>query len=244
LKYFRSCLLLICFLIFGIGSFFVNFIIFPASKLLLPPKNRNDFYSIIIQRTWRFLIFLLESLRLIKLDIKDLGALESIKNKVIVATHPSFIDIVILMAFIPKTTCFAKEKIATHPLLKNILSTIFITDNIDIDGLKEQSKKMLDFGFNVIIFPSGIRHRKGEYPKIKKGASLIALNSKKNIIPIKLYSDDDFLFINQPFYEAGESCVTFTVEVLPEIDINTEIKTDDIIAKKNITNKIEKSLYN
>ena len=103
---------------------------------------------------------------------------------------------------------------------------------------------MLDLGFNVIIFPSGIRHRKNEFPKIKKGASLIALNANKNIVPIRFFSNNDFMFINQPFYEVGEKRVTFEIEQMPEINVQDFISASEIVSKKKITQQIEKSLYN
>ena len=112
----------------------------------------------------------------------DVKKLEKIENKVIVSTHPSFIDIVILIALIPRSTCFVKKELAHNPILKNLVTSIFITNEVELDELKSESKKMLDRGFNVIIFPSGIRHRRDEFPKIRKGASLVALNAGKNIV--------------------------------------------------------------
>ena len=177
---------------------------------------------------------------LIKLDIRKLC---EIKNKVIVCTHPSFIDIVILIGLIPKSTCFVKKELAHNPILKNLVNSIFITNDLELDELKYQSKKMLDMGFNVIIFPSGIRHRKNEFPKIKKGASLVALNASKNIVPIRIFSDDDFLFINQPFYAAGNRVVTFEITVCDEIKLDDYRNDSEIIEKREITKAIERALY-
>ena len=179
-------------------------------------------------------------LGLFKLEIKKLSKIE---NKIIVATHPSFIDIVILIALIPHSTCFVKKELAHNPILKNLVNSIFITNEVDLDELKSKSKEMLDMGFNVIIFPSGIRHRRNEFPKIKKGASLVALNSNTNIVPIKFFTDYDFMFINQPFYEVGENRVTFEVEQMPEINVQDFISDSEIVSKKKITQQIEKSLY-
>ena len=69
-------------------------------------------------------------LGLFKLDIKNLS---KIKNKVIVATHPSFIDIVILIAFIPRSTCFVKKELAHNPILKNLVNSIFITNEVELE---------------------------------------------------------------------------------------------------------------
>lgn len=234
MKYIRSILAVFCFFIFGIGAVILNFLLFPFIK------NNNELCSDIIHNTWRFFVNLMMFLKLFRLDVKKL---EKIENKVIVSTHPSFIDIVILIALIPRSTCFVKKELAHNPILKNLVTSIFITNEVELDELKSESKKMLDRGFNVIIFPSGIRHRRDEFPKIRKGASLVALNAGKNIVPIKVFSDRDFLFINQPFYAVSDRCVNFEIEQMREINIADFIGESEIITKQRLTHKIEEELY-
>ena len=234
MKYIRSILAVFCFFIFGIGAVILNFLLFPFIK------NNKELCSDIIHYTWKFFVNLMMWLKLFRLDIKKLG---KIKNKVIVSTHPSFIDIVILIALIPRSTCFVKKELAHNPILKNLVTSIFITNVVELEELKSESKKMLDRGFNVIIFPSGIRHRRDEFPKIRKGASLVALNAGKNIVPVRMFSDRDFLFINQPFYAVSDRCVNFEIEQMREINIADFIGESEIITKQRLTNKIEDELY-
>lgn len=234
MKYIRSILAVFCFFIFGIGAVILNFLLFPFIK------NNKELCSDIIHNTWRFFVNLMMFLKLFRLDVKNL---EKIENKVIVSTHPSFIDIVILIALIPRSTCFVKKELAHNPILKNLVTSIFITNEVELDELKSESKKMLDRGFNVIIFPSGIRHRRDEFPKIRKGASLVALNAGKNIVPIKMFSDRDSLFINQPFYAVSDRCVNFEIEQMREINIADFIGESEIITKQRLTHKIEEELY-
>lgn len=234
MKYIRSILAVFCFFIFGIGAVILNFLLFPFIK------NNKELCSDIIHNTWKFFVNLMMFLKLFRLDIKKLG---KIKNKVIVSTHPSFIDIVILIALIPRSTCFVKKELAHNPILKNLVTSIFITNEVELEELKSESKKMLDRGFNVIIFPSGIRHRRDEFPKIRKGASLVALNAGKNIVPVRMFSDRDFLFINQPFYAVSDRCVNFEIEQMREINIADFIGESEIITKQRLTNKIEDELY-
>lgn len=234
MKYIRSILAVFCFFIFGIGAVILNFLLFPFIK------NNKELCSDIIHNTWRFFVNLMMFLKLFRLDVKNL---EKIENKVIVSTHPSFIDIVILIALIPRSTCFVKKELAYNPILKNLVTSIFITNEVELDELKAESKKMLDRGFNVIIFPSGIRHRRDEFPKIRKGASLVALNAGKNVVPIRMFSDRDFLFINQPFYAVSDRCVNFEIEQMREINIADFIGESEIITKQRLTHKIEEELY-
>lgn len=246
IKLIRSITILLLFGIFGIGALILNILIFPIAKLLLNKTNYLYFSSNIIQKLWQFFVLLCKITGMIQIKIKDLEKIKSVRNKVIVATHPSFIDIVILLSIIPRSTCLVKSSLSKNPLLNNIINSIFILEDETVENLKSHTKYMIDNGFNVIIFPSGIRHRKNEYPKIRKGAATIAMNAQKNIVALKYYTDYDFLFINQPIYEAGSKPVTYELSYAGEIDVLSELEKseNDIATKKNITKMITSTLYN
>ena len=55
----------------------------------------------------------------------------------------------------------------------------------------------------------------------------------------------DFLFINQPIYQAGSKPVTYELSYSGNIDISQELEKseNDIVIKRNITNLITKFLY-
>ena len=157
MKKIRSVIVTLMFGIFGAGSILLNFLVFPPLKLFFHGDKLARINSDIIRMSWNFFIFLNTITGLIKVDIKKL---EKIENKVIVSTHPSFIDIVVLVSLIPYSTCFVKKELAHNPILKNLISSIFITNEVELEELKSQSKKIIDKGFNVIIIPTGIRHRR------------------------------------------------------------------------------------
>ncbi len=241
----RSTFVLMSFAIFGIGAMFLNFIIFPMAKFFLKDRTLLCFYSDVIHYTWNFFIEILIFFKIIKLNIIDKEKIKQVKQKIIVATHPSFIDILILIALIPRTTCIVKYSLSKNPILFNLVNSIFIMEDESLENLKEHTTKMIDNGFNVVIFPMGIRHRRNEFPKIKKGAATIAMNANCNIVALKYYTDFDFLFINQPAYEAGEKTVTYDLSYVEEIDVKSMLQNpeNEIVIKKNITKMITSSLY-
>lgn len=246
IKIFRSILVLFSFAIFGLGALFLNYLVFPLVKNVIKGENLLYFYSDTIHQTWKWFVKTLIALKIIKIDVKNIEKIKSIQQKIIVATHPSFIDILILIAIIPRTTCIVKYSLSKNPILFNLVNSIFIMEDESLDKLKNHSKKMIEKGFNVVIFPMGIRHRRNEFPKIKKGAATIAINAECNIVTLKYYTDYDFLFINQPIYKAGEKPVTYELSYVGEIDVKSMIQSFDneIVVKKNITKMIESSLYN
>ena len=105
-------------------------------------------------------------------------------------------------------------------------------------------KEYLDEGYNVIIFPMGRRHKRDEYPKIRKGAAVVALNANKNIVPIRMYTDYDFLQIGQSVCDAGDKIINYYIEPMEEINIQDYVTNDEIETKKNITTSVANALYN
>lgn len=245
-KLFRSICLTICVILFGIGSLLLNWIIFPLITLFCQDeRGKLKLSSFLVQNSWKFLIRLMILFNIFDLKISDIDKLTNIKNAIVVSSHPSYIDVLILIAFIPKMTCFSAERFTSNFFMNNIVKTLFITRGNSLEQMVANAQKMLDFGFNVLIFPSGIRHKVNKYPKIRKGASLIALNSRKNIIPIKMTSDVEFLQINNSICDAGSKKPHFNIIVKDEIITNEYIEAypDEVDCKKELTSRISNELY-
>lgn len=243
IKLFRSIAVLICFAVFGIGALIISFLIFPVIKIFYKGKKQKDCFAIIIRKSWRFFTRLIEWFGIIKVHIKDLAKLKNIENKVIVSTHPSFIDIVILISLIPKSVCFAKKELMNNIFMKNIISNICISSGLELEDMIDITKKYLDNGYNIIIFPMGRRHKKDEFPRIKKGATAIAMNANKNIQPIKITNDYDFLQIGQSILDAGDKTINYYIEPLEEINIKDFENPDRVTMRKEITDSIANTLY-
>ncbi|MBQ9245135.1 1-acyl-sn-glycerol-3-phosphate acyltransferase [bacterium] len=228
------------------GSLILGSIAFPIIHLTKRNKEERLFsYSKLVYRSWNIFVKLISYMKIIKVNIEDIEKLKNIQNSVIVATHPSYIDVLILIALIPKTTCFAAERLTRNIFMKNIVGAMFLTAAQPLDKLLDDAKYMLDIGFNVLIFPMGKRHHRNEFPKIRKGAAQIALNADKNVVPIKLYTDINFLQENEPIYHAGNKIVIYDIKILDTI-ITSEFKqkyNDEIVMKKELTKKIGNNLY-
>ncbi len=245
MKTLRSLLMVISFIIFGIGSLIAGLIVFPLIKLFCRNQRKClNRYSAVVNHSWNFFVKFIQMIKLIKLDISNLDKLKNIRNSVIVSTHPSYIDVLILLSLIPKTTCFVAPRLTQNGFFKKIIESMFLISGKPLNELKNDTKRMLDYGFNILIFPSGIRHRKNEHPKIHKGAALTAINAEKNIVPVVMSTDFDFLQIGQPFYDAGIKPVTYSIKCLEPIKIEKFLNySDEVTQKKDLTNQIKKALY-
>ena len=105
----RSFVVLFLFAFFGVGALIISFIIFPFGAVFVKKERRKRFYSGVIHKTWKFFIDLIQKSGIIKLVLTNGEKLKNIKGKIIVANHPSFIDIVLLIGLLPDTVCIAKK---------------------------------------------------------------------------------------------------------------------------------------
>lgn len=208
----RSILLFLGYVFFAIGALIIGFLIFPVLR------GRKDFKikaAEVIQKTWFILVKYLEFCKIIKVNYpKEIG---QIQNKVVVATHLSYVDIVILIALIPNSVCLVKQSLVKNFIMKNIIKALYITNDAGVEVFEEQSDEALSDGFNIIIFPTGQRVKKDEKTNIHKGAALISIKNDIPIVPLKIELSTEFLPKNKFFCDAGKETAVFDIKIQDEI---------------------------
>ncbi len=246
MKIIRAILVLFFFLLFGAGAGVLSLIIFPLSKFFVKKENLKKHYSRLIFKTWKFAIFLYEKTGILSIEV-DKNTREIMKNirgKVIVASHPSLLDIVILVSLIPNSICVAKTSLSKNILLSGIIRELYIINSVEPEKFKNDAKNALLEGFNLIIFPTGKRTKPNEELKIHKGAALAALHSGCDILPVRIETDKPFLGINQSILDVHDSRVNFKIEIRDEIKIEDYIKLEktEILKRNDISRKIKEAI--
>lgn len=241
-KIFRSFLVLVEMMIFALGALIIGLIIFPVLSVSKIEKDRRECFANIVKNSWKFFISIMVKTNVIKINIK--GDLSEINGKIVVASHPSFIDIILLIGSMPKSLCLAKKELLKNPIMRNIVKSLYIVNDIDIDLFVKNSIEALKDGYNIVIFPTGTRTKVGEKIKIHKGAAQIAIASKVDIVPIKITTDYPFLCKNSSPFDAGKECVNYCIEILPAIRTESYFNQglDDIKIRNHISEKIKESI--
>lgn len=225
MKIYRGFLVLIDMIIFAIGALFIGCILFPVMSLFLDEKSRRKKFASIIHKSWKLFSGIMEKSGLIKVEI--LGELSDIRGKVVAASHPSLIDIVLLIGLMPDSLCLAKKELLKNPVMRNIVKSLYIINDVDPEIFKKSAVEALNDGYNIIIFPTGTRTLPNQEMKIRKGASQIAIASGVDIVPVKIEADYPFLIKNHFPLDAGEKTVNYKLSVMPEIKIS-EFDTENL----------------
>src|SRR5215467_512324 len=99
------------FVAIGIGGMFV----FPALNILIWNRQRRTAVArYVIQLTFRSMVGLMRLLGVFRYEIIGLERLDR-EGLLILANHPTLIDIVFLMAFVKRAVCIVKSRLWRHP---------------------------------------------------------------------------------------------------------------------------------
>lgn len=236
MRIYRGLLVLLEMILFALGALYIGCVLFPLLSLKYKGKERREKFARIIKNSWKFFISVMENSKEIKVHID--GNLSDIKGKVVVASHPSFIDIILLIGNMPASLCLAKKDLLKNPVMRNIVKSLYIINDVEPEEFKKSAVEALNDGYNIIIFPTGTRTLPGEDVKIHKGAAQIAIAAGVDIIPVRIETDFPFLIKNHFPLDAGDKTVNYKLTVQPEIKLSdfdpslTEIKLRNHICEK------------
>ena len=236
MRIYRGLLVLLEMILFALGALYIGCVLFPLLSLKYKGKERRKKFARIIKNSWKFFISVMENSKEIKVHID--GNLSDIKGKVVVASHPSFIDIILLIGNMPASLCLAKKDLLKNPVMRNIVKSLYIINDVEPEEFKKSAVEALNDGYNIIIFPTGTRTLPGEDVKIHKGAAQIAIAAGVDIVPVRIETDFPFLIKNHFPLDAGVKTVNYKLTVQPEIKLSdfdpslTEIKLRNHICEK------------
>lgn len=211
----------LCFATFSIGGLILSFIVIPAISLQstdIADKRRRTRHF--IHRTLRFFTRMMKVLGVIEFDIRDAGkVLQEQHGKVIIANHPSLIDVVVLMSLMPQADCIVKNELWDNPFIGKVLRAAqYINNSGSPEQVISACQQSLLEGYSLIIFPEGTRTTPGEELVLQRGASNIALRCKADIVPVLITCEPVTLTKNQKWYSVPPAKVKFSLRVDTTID--------------------------
>lgn len=245
LKNVRRLLTGISFLIFGAGSLNLAFAVLPLILLLSPeqPLRRKR-----IQRTisWHFRLFLkwVQACKLMRLNITGVEQLQRVSDShqgtLVIANHPTLIDVMVLMAYLPDVDCVVKAGLYRNFFLRKIVKAAGYIPNSDPQKLLEDCARTLNEGRNLIIFPEGTRTMPGSPLHFQRGVSHIALQAGGDIRPIYLHCEPATLGKHQKWYDIPDTAFVFSVRVGERIAVTPWLDDQPIgVQTRRLTHYLE-----
>lgn len=243
----------ICFASFSLGALVLSLVVIPLVNL--HTRNRSDRIRRTrwcVHMTLRKFTQMMSLLGVIEFDTAAAGKiLARQRGKVIIANHPSLIDVVVLISVMPHANCIIKKDLWENRFLSGVLKAAdYIRNSGDPENLIRACQRSLDEGYALIIFPEGTRTTPGQEMTLQRGASNIALLCKADLVPVLIQCKPTTLTKNEKWYSIPPTKVHFSLQVDPPFELaqfDAE-KSSRAIKARQLTAQIKshymKSLHN
>jgi 1-acyl-sn-glycerol-3-phosphate acyltransferase len=133
-----------------------------------------------------------------KVEIQGKEKIDRKRVYVMVSNHQSMLDILVLYRLFVHFKWVSKAELFRAPLSgwnmsMNRYIKLHRTSRASIRQMMEDSRKTLEEGSPVMIFPEGTRSTSGKVERFKEGAFRIAKDTGRPILPIVLYGTGEAL---------------------------------------------------
>lgn len=234
-------LLALAFIFFGGGV--LATIIVPV--VLLFSNNKVDLTQGFVRKNFQFYIWCLTNFGMITLSVREQDDFKKCAGKIVVANHLTLLDVVLLMALVPRAQCIVKSDLWSHRFLGSLMrSAGYIRNDLAPDELLKQCQDSLNDGRCLIIFPEGTRGKPevklGPELKFHRGFANIAYYTKCPIQTVVITCNPLILYRDEPLLKVPEQRPFFQVRMGDCIDKEFYLRYDCRgIAVRKIVEKIE-----
>ena len=211
---------LVAFGVLGFGGFIFAVTLIPMATIFIRDQDaRNRRALSIIRESFRIYVLMLRVLGVVKLSVIGGAKLDNCRGKLIVANHPTLLDIVLLVALLPDTKCVVKAQLFGSRLMSPIVRAAgYIRNDCEPEVLIEKCRETLAAGYNLVIFPEGTRSVPGKPLHFQRGFAHIATTTGANLQPILITCEPITLVKGEPYYKIPNMRPNFRIEVGDEID--------------------------
>jgi len=210
------------------GGFVIAVTLVPVATVFVrdePARNRRTLS--IIHQSFRAYVTMLRAFGILRLEIVGGSKLSRCKGKLVVANHPTLLDVVLLVALLPDTKCVVKSELFNSRLMGPIVRAAgYIRNDSDAERFVETCRETLDAGYNLIIFPEGTRSVPGKPIHFHRGFAHVATLTGANLQPILITCQPITLVKGEPYYRIPASRPLFRIEIEDELDPKQFFRTD------------------
>lgn len=242
-RLFRSFLSGFCFSVFGIGGIFVGATLVPLLLIFCSKSVQKRVLSNTVHYLWRAFVWMMCALRLINIKIKNEKTLRKLRGNIVIANHPSLIDVVILVSKIPRSICVVKGSLFKNMFVKSLIRRVYLSNSMSPEDFLDAASKDLADGYNIIIFPEGTRTQKQKPIHLHRGFAYLQMRSGHDIQPVLIENRPHILGKNTAWYDVGDKTSVYTLKPLSKIVFNKKVKRTARQTAVSITEATKKSLF-
>jgi len=208
-----------------IGAGILAMVLFPVSRLRhrgQPSIERAAACQRWMQRAFVLLFDYMRLCGLLHFNPRGLDASTPARGFVMVANHPTLIDVAALSAMFGRLVCVAKPLLFRAPIIGQILRSCVYLEGGEMEGLAggvvvNQALDRIGQGMPMLVFPEGTRSPAGGMRRFRRGPFEIACRANVPVLPILIRCEPAALGKGTPWYDIPPRTAIFTVTRLPAI---------------------------
>ena len=186
--------------VFG-GVGFTSSLICSVLSVFLHGQKVHQLGQKLIHRLFGFFVWYVRFFNLVEVDTDELAKVRDCSGVVFVANHPSLLDVVIVIAQMPRMICLMKSSLVSNVVLSGQSRLAGYVVSSSAAGLIHSCRESLRGGGNLLVFPEGTRSRSVEPGPFKMGFALIAKASQAPVQTLIISVSENYLGKGWPFYK-------------------------------------------
>ncbi|MCW8108915.1 1-acyl-sn-glycerol-3-phosphate acyltransferase [Alteromonas ponticola] len=215
----------VCYFLFGLGALSVGIFF----RLLHPVP----FISSATKRTWirwcihkgcHSFIRIMRALGLIRYSFDVKSMIRAKSGHIIIANHPTLIDVVLLLAVNRQMCCFVKGAVWDNFFTGAVVKQAGFIPN-HTEQLLPMAAAKLEAGENILIFPEGTRTKHDNVIHFKRGAANMAVAVNAPIMPVLIKCYPGALKKGDKWYDIPDGGPAFELKSGPLLELDECIDT-------------------
>lgn len=203
-----------CFIAFGVGGTILSAFFFPVIRIVPGScREKHARARTVVGFFFRLLVRVLSKSGCMRLETAGLERLNNARGTLILANHPTYIDVVVLLSLIPQANCVVKGALWRNPFYWSIVRSAGYINNTSPEAVVESCADALAAGESLILFPEGTRTVPGQSLRFLRGAAHVALESEATVTPVLISCDPPTLAKGEPWWLAPERPFDFRIAV-------------------------------
>ncbi len=209
----------VCFTLFGVGGLILGLLVFPAT-LLLPggPARRRARMRGLVQHAFRLFVRFISGIGVISYEFHGSERLGR-PGQLIIANHPTLVDVVLIVAFTPAPCCVVKAAMFRNLFTRAVARAAGYVSNSPTDEMIHGAAAALRSGDSLVMFPEGTRTRPGQPLQFARGTASIAVHAADVLTPVYVRCEPLLLPKFVPWYRVPPRRPHYTLEVGEDIDL-------------------------
>lgn len=233
----------LCFAVYGLLSLLASVTVLPLlTRWPGAPEVRERRVRRFASWSFRALLGMIAVLGLGRVEVEGREWLAQADGKLIVATHPMYLDVVALLGLLPFADCVVKGAMRRSLPYHRFVTAAGYISNADCVRLVDDCVAALKRGRALLLFPEGTRSVPDEPLRFRRGAAQVAVRSGCDILPVLIRCTPPALTKDSRWYQVPTQAWRLRIRIFaPQSLTALGVRTDlpHGVAARRLTRNLE-----